>query len=247
MTLSEWLRGLHRRWMLAANFVALGLIMAGVVNALMPKEYESTATAFVVFTSRQITATDVNQGAEFIDSRLASYVLLAKSPLVLQPVISQLSLSTNVQRLADRVQVSSPKGSTVLTFTAEGENPGQAQRIAQSVMDQTRKAVKKLEGDAASGSPVDLVSVDQASAPVRPSIPHRRLDLLIGSALGLTCSAAFVALETVILRERVTESIGRLTYRDAQGHIVTVPVHVTTALNAATNGRASLPAVLIDD
>ncbi len=176
-------RSIKKRIIAAGNLLALGLVLAGLINFFAPRTYQSSATLYASAAGRLLRAVDIYQGTMMVSARMATYVELATSPVVLNGVIEELQLEENAVSLAERVTVSNPPGTAVLTVTATDQDPGQAQLIAATVATKFNQSVPGLESG--TGVPqVDFKAVEPAQAPTAPSSPNQLKNIAIGAAMG---------------------------------------------------------------
>ena len=84
-----------RRWRWIAAAVVVGLLGALLMVTVADRTYRSTAS---VFFSLQYgdSAADLVQGSTYAQDQVASFAALATTPSVLQPVIDDLDLDTDL-------------------------------------------------------------------------------------------------------------------------------------------------------
>lgn len=177
------MRGIKNRLLVAGNLLALGLVVAGLINFFAPRLYESTASLYATAAGQQLRATDIYQGTMMVSARMNTYVELATSPVVLNSVITELSLDESASALAERVTAVNPQGTAVLQITAADPDPGQAQLIAATVATKFSESVKALES-AGTIAQVDFKAVSPAQPPAGPSSPDQLRNLAIGGLIG---------------------------------------------------------------
>ena len=126
-------------------------------------------------------------------------VKLVESPIVLQPAIDALGLSTSSAELAKRVNATTDLNTVLITISATDTSPVQAAAIAQAVANSLIQAVDTLEKPKTGGSsPVSMSVIQPATAPTQPSSPNVRLNLLLGLLVGLTIGIAGAILRTTL-------------------------------------------------
>lgn len=180
----ENVRTIKNRLLVAGNMLALGLVVAGLVNFFAPRSYESSATLYATAAGRQLRATDIYQGTMMVSARMATYVELATSPVVLNGVIEELQLDESAAALAERVSARNPSGTTVLTVTATDSDPAQAQLIAATIASKFNQSVPGLDAGAGAAAQVDFRAVEPAEAPLTPSGPDQLRNIAIGAGIG---------------------------------------------------------------
>lgn len=156
-------------------------------------------TRLFAATQSSDSITELQQGNSFTQARIQSYAETALTPLVLQPVIDSLGLPHSPAQLAQKVEAKPDLDTVLLTITASDESPVQSAAIAQSVADSLIDAIDTLETTAADGeSPVKISVVTPAVAPTEPTSPNTRLNIAIGTLLGLIGGLAAALLRTTL-------------------------------------------------
>lgn len=177
------MRSIKNRLLVAGNLLAMGLVVASLINFFAPRLYESTASLYATAAGQQLRATDIYQGTMMVSARMNTYVELATSPVMLNSVITELSLDESASALAERVTAVNPQGTAVLQITAADPDPGQAQLIAATVATKFSESVKALESSGTIAQ-VDFKAVSPAQAPAGPSSPDQLRNLAIGGLIG---------------------------------------------------------------
>ena len=98
MDLRDYIRILRNNWLSILLITLLGVAVAAGATALTKPTYTARTQIFVAVNSGE-TATDILQGSSFSEKRVTSYVTLATSPRVLQPVIDELGLRETIQEI----------------------------------------------------------------------------------------------------------------------------------------------------
>jgi capsular exopolysaccharide synthesis family protein len=128
-----------------------------------------------------------------------SYVRTVTSPLVLQPAIDELGLKTSPRELASKVKAASDVNTVLISITVADNSPVQAAAIAQAIAHSLVRAVDDLEKPKTGGtSPVNLSIIDPATAPVAPSSPNTKINLLLGMFVGLALGVGIGVLRTTL-------------------------------------------------
>ncbi|MEV7767980.1 polysaccharide biosynthesis tyrosine autokinase [Microbacterium sp. NPDC086615] len=211
MEFSDYIRTLRKNWLLIVSSGFIGLALAGAYTATRTTIYESTSTVFVS-TQAGSSAADLQQGSSFTQARINTYVELASTPAVLEPVLRDLELGYSADELASRIKVSATLSSTLITVTASDPDPARAAALANAVASSLSTTVPQLEPEAEDGSsPVRLSRVRDAVPAQAPSSPSWPLNLLIGLAggiaLGLVSAVLRSALDNRVRSPREAESI----------------------------------------
>lgn len=125
MDIHEYLGVLRRGVVLILIGLLLGLGGGYVAQSMERPSWSST--------SRELLTNKVQGDLSISQGRIASYVLVASSGLVLQPVIDELQLDTTVDELARRISVVAPPNTLVIEITATASSAEEAQAIANAI------------------------------------------------------------------------------------------------------------------
>lgn len=176
----------------------IGLLGGGLASILMQPTYTAETGLFVA-TQSSGNVSELQQGNAFSQARVQSYVKAAKTPIVLQPAIDALGLNVEASDLASRVTATADLNTVLINISVTDRSPVQAAALAQAVADSLIKAVDNLEKPKAGGSsPVSLSVITPAKAPLVPSAPNTRINLLIGLLVGLAVGVGVAILRTVL-------------------------------------------------
>lgn len=185
MELREYVRILRKSWLLILTFTMLGLIASTAYTLTRTPIYESSSTVFVSTQAGGTTA-ELQQGSNFAQARINTYVGLTTAPIVLDPVIAKLGLAKTAAGLAGDVQASAAPNSTLITITVSDPDPTQAANIANAVAESLSTVVPQLEPESNVGSsPVRLTRVRDAEPATKPSSPSTTLNIALGALIGL--------------------------------------------------------------
>lgn len=125
MDIHDYLGVLRRGIVLIVLGLLIGLAGGFVAQTMEKPSYSAT--------SRNLLTNKVAGDLSISQGRIASYVLVASSGLVLQPVIDELGLETSVDDLARQITVVAPPETVVIEITATASDPQAAADIANSV------------------------------------------------------------------------------------------------------------------
>lgn len=212
MDLRDYIRILRNNWLSILLITLLGVAVAAGATALTKPTYTARTQIFVAVNSGE-TATDILQGSSFSEKRVTSYVTLATSPRVLQPVIDELDLETSAPALASAVEATAPPQTVLINLSASHEDPAQSARIANAVAGSLIETVYAVEDPEGGGDPlVDLSVVESAAVPLSPSSPRVALNLVLGLVVGAALGVAFALLRSLLdSRIRSREDVERIT------------------------------------
>lgn len=198
MALGDYVRILRRDWMPIVALTLVGLIISGAFSLLARPTYTATTQLFVAIQSSG-TVTELQQGNTFSQARVQSYVKTVTTPVVLQPVIDVLGLSTTPQELGAKVKANGDVNTVFINISVSDGSAVQAAAIAQAVADSLVKTVDNLERPREGGSsPVNLSVVTPATAPSEPSAPNTKLNLLLGLLVGMVVGIATAVLRSTL-------------------------------------------------
>lgn len=185
LDLRDYLRILQRNWILVVASTLAGLLIGGAASILVRPTYTSDTQLFVAIQSSG-SVQELQQGNNFTQARVQSYVKTVATPVVLQPVIDGLGLSVTPEELAAKVKATTDLNTVLINISVSDSSPVQAAAIAQAVANSLVRAIDGLEKPKNGGSsPVSLSIITPAVAPAHPSAPNTRLNILLGLVAGL--------------------------------------------------------------
>lgn len=195
MTLGDYLRAIRRSWLAIALLLMVGIAAGYVPASITPNSYRS-AGAVLVTSDRGDSTSELVQGNAYVQNIVETYVLLARSEIVLQPVIDSLGLAATPQSLAETISASSPLNSTVIQISATSASPQLAQKIAAATMASLSSVVtSRVAPTDASGKPtIRLTVIENANEPKFAFAPNKRNYAMIGGVLGLVIGVAYSVL-----------------------------------------------------
>lgn len=198
LDLRAYSRILRQNWMLLVSLTLAGLMASGVASVLMKPTYTAEAELFVAIQNSG-TVQELQQGNTFSQARVQSYIRTVETPVVLQPVIDTLGLTMTSQQLSDKVTASADLNTVLISIAVVDDSPAQAAAMAQSVATSLISAVDRLESPKTGGaSPVALSIIRPAESPVSATGPNVRLNLLLGTVVGLMLGLGIVALRSTL-------------------------------------------------
>ncbi|MFL2000047.1 MULTISPECIES: polysaccharide biosynthesis tyrosine autokinase [unclassified Microbacterium] len=220
MELSDYIRILRKNWLVIVVTTLVGVAVAAGFSLTRTPQFEATSGVFVS-TEGGSTITELQQGSNFTQARIATYVELVEEPFVLNPVITELGLNMNADGLAGRVTASSGLDSTIVQITVTDADPARAALIANALGASLANAVETLETrDGQEVSPVKLTRVRDAQAPRTPVSPNVPLNLALGGLVGLALGVGIAVLRAVLDNKvRNPRDIENLTDRPLIGAI----------------------------
>lgn len=212
MELQQYLQILRAYWRsaLATLFVCVALVAA--YTLLQHPTYTASSTVFITVESGG-TAGELSQGATYAERQVKSFVGVATTAIVLQPVIDEMRLDTTPHKLARDLQVSSPANTSIIKIDATSKSPEHAATLSNAVAKSLVDAVEELSPPSTDG--VGLVSatiIDQALTPTSPTAPRPAQNLALGVLLGLLLGAGQAILRSTLdTRIRTSEDLEQIT------------------------------------
>lgn len=198
MELRDYLRLFRRHWILIVTSTLVGLLLGGLSSVLTKPTYTAETQLFVSIQGSG-SIQELQQGNSFSQARVQSYVKTVDSPIVLQPAIDTLGLSRTAEELGTQVKASTDANTVLINISVSDESPVQAAAIAQAVANSLIQAVDTLERPTAGGtSAVGLSIIKPAKAPLGPSAPNTRTNLLLGAFLGAAFGLGGSVLRTTL-------------------------------------------------
>lgn len=228
MELSDYIRVLRKNWLIIVVLTLVGLGAAAAYSLTRTPVYESSSSV-AVSTQTGGTASDIQQGANFAQTRINTYVGLVTTPIVLNPVIADLDLGVTADSLEKQITASSALNTTIITITATDPDPVVAANLANQAAASLSKVVPEIEPEIEGGSPVRLTRVSDAQPALAPASPNVPLNLALGVLVGLALGIGVAVLRTVLDNKVRTP-------RDAEG-ITSAPSLGAIAYDAKAKER----------
>ena len=181
----SYLSLLRKRWLYVAIPMILGVGITAALSFIAQPMFRSTASVYFALPTGN-TAADLFQGSNYTESQLASYASVATKPVVLSPVIQQLSLEMSVNQLSGFVTATVSNQTVIIDISASDPSANRAASIANAVANQLGKVVRDLSPKNTNGKPtIDYAVVANASAPQSPASPRKKFNIAAGLIGGL--------------------------------------------------------------
>lgn len=185
MELGEYLAALRKGWVVIALLALLGGGAGYAQAAAGTPTYRSSSTVFVSLT-RGETVSELVQGATYTQNLVESFVQLATMPVVLEPVIEELGLTTSPRALAATVTADSPLNTVIIQISAVNQNPQRAADVANAVASHLSNTAKDLSPTAADGAAsLEMTVIAEAQPSSTPFSPRPKVDAIAGFGAGL--------------------------------------------------------------
>ncbi|BDZ39235.1 polysaccharide biosynthesis tyrosine autokinase [Microbacterium suwonense] len=201
MELRDYVRILHKNWILILILLVLGLIGGAGYAALQAPKYVASTQLYVSVRTEGAATGELVQGTTFARQMVTSYVDVVNTALVLDPVIDELGLDTTVSALAPKVSATTPLNTVLIGISVTDGDADQAAKLANAVADSFTNVVQStLEQPAAEdvASPVRVTITEPAVAPTAAASPNVRMLIILGGLLGLALGVGIAMLRTVL-------------------------------------------------
>lgn len=133
---------------LVAGIIVICTVLAVIVAFLLPKQYESTTLVQTRTAGKDVSgaaamaaAMGINVGGDSAKGSPLNYIELMKSRTVLQPIIDGLEWKDEKSKpdaagfAKSVLKIENTKQTNLITVTAKGKTPEEAQQISQGVVD----------------------------------------------------------------------------------------------------------------
>lgn len=212
MELQDYLRIVRHYWRSFLSTALLCISLAAGFTLLQSPTYTASSSIFLSVEGGG-TAGELSQGASYAERQVKSYVNVATTAMVLQPVIDDLGLELTPAQLAKRMTVSSPTATSVIDIAVNDGDPELATRIANAVAASLQQAVVELTPEGPDGTGMVAASViDPAVVPSTPTSPRPANNLALGALLGMLLGFGQALLRSLLdTRLRSAEDIAQLT------------------------------------
>lgn len=190
------------RGIVVAGCLVLGTGAGAAVVGASAEEYR--ADSAVLVDVGEVAQTDqVAQIGNYTMQQVANYANLAKTPAVLDSVVSELELDTPAQHLAAQIETSVPMDSTTVNIQATGDSPQQARELADATAESLVREVEELAPRTESGTVlVSATQVTDAVEPSGPSSPGILVGMAAGAGLGLVVGLVLMLVIGAVVPQR---------------------------------------------
>jgi len=229
--LSDYVSIVRRYWRVILGCVMAALLFASIDTMVRPKVYQADAAGFVASGAASSTVESSISDA-LVKSRVASYVVVAKSPGTAREAAKILGSDAPPSSLIGRIAVSQPRETVLIQVKAKGSSPTAASELANAWIQALATQVEEIEGTGAGA--MRVVPQESAMVPTRPISPNPRREMPIALALGL-----LVGLGAAVARSQLDRRLRRPDDVRALGLTVLSTIPATRALDRST-GRIPL-------
>jgi succinoglycan biosynthesis transport protein ExoP len=193
----------RRKWIVVATVVILTALTA-IVSRSLPKEYESTATLWVVESSGVSTFDSVQAGQVLA----GTYGSVANNQLLAEKVAAELPFKENGDEVLQAMKFEPVQETQLLKLTATDHNAVRARVIANTYARTFIQYSKSQLGDVVNA---DITFAAPASVPSGPARPQPLLYTVAGFLISLALGAGLALLAEMLDRRiRSTEELEQL-------------------------------------
>lgn len=191
MVASDYIRAIGRHWLVIAICTLVGGGMGLSWAGTSPSIYQSNS-AVMLTSNAGTTAAELVQGSNFTQNQIASYVLLATSPLVLEDAADRLGDKITAPTLARMVNASSPLNTTVIEIQAVSTSPEVSQKASSAVAESLIEAVDDVAPAGEDGrSTLNVTVIRPATLQTAPIAPNTRLYAIVGAGMGFLLALGY--------------------------------------------------------
>lgn len=228
VSVKDYVKILRRRWMTIFATVVLCTLAAAGYWLIQPSQYTTSLQLYVSAPATQ-SPEFYFSSSQLAQDRVESFGELARSPRVMNTVISNLQLPLTVPELQDRISATTSEKSVIIALSATDSTAMGAASIADVTGAALAKTVADLERPEPTASPPPLVVkiIEPAPVPTEPSnLSLKRLlalSLLLGLVVGVSVALLRHALDNTLSASsevaELTETpdLGEISYDSASG------------------------------
>lgn len=198
--IGDYLRVIRNRWLVIVACTLVTTSVAAIVSLRTAATYESEIRLYVAQVADR--ERDAYEGGLLSIQRMATYADLTTGTELTERVERDLGVTSLPGD--DPITATAVPNSLLLSVTAQGSSPEEAQRVASTAGNELIEMIRDLEQtDGRDDAGVKAEVVDPASLPSSPASPQTLRNLGIALMLGLLLGLA-VALMLELLRRTPT-------------------------------------------
>lgn len=173
-----------RLWLILSAGLFAALICFAVSKFIITPYYESTTKIYILnkTDNASVTYSDVQMGTQLTKD----YAELINSRYVLEEVIQRLSLNEDYKSLLDKVSVSTPTDTRIVSITVEDKDPVQAMNTANCIREAASEHIQNVMD-------IEAVNVvETANMPTEKAGPSVIIWTLAGGMIGVFLLCAII-------------------------------------------------------
>ncbi|WP_432558651.1 polysaccharide biosynthesis tyrosine autokinase [Granulicoccus sp. GXG6511] len=236
MDVQDQLSVVRRYWRSTAATLLIVIALAATLSLLQARTWTASASVFVSVENGGSGEPGQGVNAERL---IKSFVEVARSPFVLQPVLDSLQLDATAQDLIDDVAASSPEDTSVIEISAARPDAREAADVANGAAESLVRAIAELSPRGTDNAQVAQATIiERAVLPTSPTSPSPTRNLLLGLLLGMLLGLGQALLrDRLDRRVRTAGDIARITDSSVVGAI-TNQADATDHLDPASDEEA---------
>jgi succinoglycan biosynthesis transport protein ExoP len=212
VSLDSYLSILRARWLTILAVIVASVLGTALYSVNATPRYEAHAGVFFSVSVSDNPGTR-SRGFTYQQTQVRTFAQLATLPIVLNPVITKLNLTTTPDKLADEITAQAPLNTPIVDITVSASSRDRAVAIAGAVAAQLSTTVVSLAPKVDNGiATVVATTVNPASAGASPAVPRTKLNLLValllGAMVGVLAALALDARASRALRRRQLGALG---------------------------------------
>jgi succinoglycan biosynthesis transport protein ExoP len=210
MDLARLLATARQHLLLFLVCTTLGLAAGGTYAALRDPVYSASSTVLFAV-DRGSSVSELAEGTTFARELAPSYAMIVTMPIVLDPVIQRLGLTTTAAKLRGQIAVQMDQGSLIMEIRARDSSAQRAADVAVAVAEQLVRTVPTLSVQAPEQARVSVTTISRGVDVATKTTLSLPVGLALGALLGLVLASALVAVfeivvSTPLIRDRRTAS-----------------------------------------
>lgn len=186
--------------MLLVACTVIGGAAGTALAVVTPTTYKASVELFVAAETNG-TANGLIQGRSYVRQSLESFVDLVSSAVVVDPVIEQLGLTENDDKIEGRISAENPLNTQTIVITATDAVPSEASQLANATAQSFIQVVESQLQAPPGTDGVGLLRVETVSparVPLEPAAPDYRVNILLGLALGAGLGVVLAITRTIV-------------------------------------------------
>ena len=181
---------LSKLWLILSAGLFMALVCFAVSKFLLTPTYESTTKIYILnkTDNSSVTFSDVQMGTQLTKD----YAELINSRYVLEEVIQKLSLPMEYKQLLNKVSVTTPSDTRIVSITVTDTDPVQAMHIANCIREAASDHIQNVMD-------IEAVNVvETANMPTEKAGPSVMKWTLIGGLLGVLLLCAIILVQYLL-------------------------------------------------
>lgn len=188
----------QRKFLILFSALFLATVALAVSIFVLTPAYTSTTKIYVGNQRGQSESAITTQDLQIGDYLVKDYREIIISKDVLATVIENEGLEMTRGELLDKISVSTPTNTRILSISVEDEDPSEATRLANGIREVASEKIKEIT------QVEDVKTMEVAEDSESPSSPNTKRNVALGGLLG-----GFLAVALVLLAEILNDRVRR--------------------------------------